>query len=163
LVGRHTGLIVWAPLSVIALVAGLAGFRRLDVMGRAMLVAVLGYGALYLLLFPLNYFGGAHSLGNRYFVQISPVVLGLLAQQAWKTRTAVAASLGAMAFSLVVLWPHHTDPRMAYLRIDRTSAVQELFPAGSNHSSYGEFRCAGAYGYVFECNLPATTSADSDP
>jgi 4-amino-4-deoxy-L-arabinose transferase-like glycosyltransferase len=155
MVGRHTGLIVWAPLSVIALIAGLVGFRRLDVMGRAMLLALLGYGALYLVLFTRNYFGGSHALGNRYFVQISPMVLGLLAQQAWQTRKAVAASLGAMAFSLVLLWPHHTDPRWAYLRIDRTSAIQELFPAGSNHVSYQEFRCAAAYGYEFECNLPA--------
>jgi hypothetical protein len=166
LVGRHTGLIVWAPLSVIALAAGLVGFRRLNIMGRAMLLAVLGYAALYLVLFTRNYFGGSHTLGNRYFVQISPMVLGLLAQQAWETRKAVVASVGALAFSLVLLWPHHSDPRWAYLRIDRTSAVQELFPAGSNHPSYQEFRCPAAYGYVFECNLTVPTAesvGDIDP
>lgn len=166
LVGRHTGLIVWAPLSVMALAAGAVGFRRLDAMGRAMLLAVVGYGVLYLLLFTRNYFGGGHALGNRYFVQISPMVLGLLAQQAWRTRTAVIASVAALAMSLVVLWPQHTDPRWAYLRIDRTSAVQELFPFGSNHVSYAEFRCAAAYGYVFECNLTVPTPGpvgDIDP
>lgn len=150
-VGRHTGLLAWAPLSLAAIAAGIWGFRRLDAMGRALLMAIVGYLVMYVLLFTRNYFGGAHSLGNRYFVQASPIVVGLLAQLGWTARRAVTVAAASMAISLVMLWPHHTDPRWAYLRIDRTSAVQQLLPFGPDLTPYVEFRCPGAYGYRFEC------------
>ncbi len=151
LAGRHTGLVVWAPLAVAALGTALWRFRRLDAMGRACALAILGYLALYLLLFTRNFFGGAHSLGNRYFIHASPLVLGVIAYVGWRARTAVVVALASMAWSLVLLWPHHTNPRTAYLRIDRTSVVQELFPFGSDTTAWREFRCAEAYGVTLDC------------
>lgn len=152
LVGRHTGLVVWAPLAVAALGTALWRFRRLDAMGRACTLAILGYLVLYLLLFTQNFFGGAHSLGNRYFIHASPLVLGVIAYVGWRARTAVTVAVVSLAWSLVVLWPHHTNPRTAYLRIDRTSVVQELFPFGSDTSAWQEFRCAAAYGVTLDCD-----------
>lgn len=152
LVGRHTGLVVWAPLAVAALATAIWRFRRLDAMGRACTLAIVGYLALYLLLFTRNFFGGAHSLGNRYFIHASPLVLGVIAYVGWRARTAVTVGLVSLAWSLVLLWPHHTNPRTAYLRIDRTSAVQELFPFGSDTGAWNEFRCAQAYGVSLGCN-----------
>lgn len=151
LVGRHTGLVVWAPLAVAALGTALWRFRRLDAMGRACTLAIIGYLALYLLLFTRNFFGGAHSLGNRYFIHASPLVLGVIAYVGWRVRTAVVVALASLAWSLVVLWPHHTNPRTAYLRIDRTSVVQEVFPFGSDTTAWREFRCAEAYGVDLGC------------
>ena len=120
-------------------------------MGRACTLAILGYLLLYLLLFTRNFFGGAHSLGNRYFIHASPLVLGVIAYVGWRARTAVTVGLVSLAWSLIVLWPHHTNPRTAYLRIDRTSAVQELFPFGSDTVAWREFRCAQAYGVDLDC------------
>lgn len=153
LVGRHTGLVVWSPLAVAALATAIWRFRRLDPMGRAFALAVLGYLALYLLLFTRNFFGGAHSLGNRYFIHVSPLVLGVIAYVGWRARTAVLVGVVALLWSLVVLWPHHSDPRWAYLRIDRTSSVQQLFPFGSDTGAWREFRCAQAYGIDLGCSF----------
>lgn len=156
LVGRHTGLAVWAPLSLVALGWGVWRFRRLDPMGRAMVLAIGGYLVFYLVLFTNNFFGGSHSLGNRYFVQASPIVVGLIAYLGWTTRQAAALALGSLALSLVVLWPHHTQPRTAFLRIDRTSPVQELLPIGLDAPAWREFTCAQAYGFDLGCELPTT-------
>ena len=40
---------------------------------------MLVYVGLYLVVYTNNYFGGGASLGNRYFLQIAPVLLGVLA------------------------------------------------------------------------------------
>lgn len=152
--GRHTGLLAFAPLSLIALGAGIWTFRRLDAMGKTFLVALLVYLLGYVVLFTRNYFGGAHTLGNRYFLQASPLVLGLLAHLGWSARRSAAIAGASLLISLVMLWPQHTDPRWAYLRIDRVSPVQEILPFGPDLPPYAEFRCPAAYGYVFKCPFP---------
>jgi len=153
-VGRNVGLVVWAPVVMAAMAAGLWRWRRQDAMGRALVVALVGYLVLYVVLYPGNFFGGAHSLGNRYLIQASPLALGVIACLGWRVRTAVTVGLVALGWSVVALWPHHADPSEAYLRIDRTSAVQELFPAGPDRGPYAEFRCALAYGFDTGCTPP---------
>jgi 4-amino-4-deoxy-L-arabinose transferase-like glycosyltransferase len=150
-VGRHTGLVVWAPLCLAAVSAGLWRLRRLDPVARACLLAIVGYVLFYVLLFPDNYYGGAHSLGNRYFLQAAPLVLGVLASLGWTARTSTIVSGVSLALSLVLLWPVHSQPRSAYLRIDRTGPIQELFPLESNQSGVAEFECASAHGILLDC------------
>jgi 4-amino-4-deoxy-L-arabinose transferase-like glycosyltransferase len=154
LVGRHTGMLLWAPLSLAAICAALWRFRHLDWMGRACLLGILAYIGFYLVLYPTNYYGGAHSLGNRYFLQVAPLALGVLATLGWKTRTAIVVSLSALLLSLIALWPQHSQPRSAYLRIERTSALQELLPLESNQTGAKELGCPGAYGIRLDCRQP---------
>ena len=151
--GRHTGLMVWTPLALFALVAALGRLRRLDWMARALLGAVLAYIGLYVVAFTDNYFGGGHSLGNRYFLQASPLVLGLLAHLGWSVRRASVMAGSALAISALLLFQHHLDPHRAYLEIDRTSPIQRLFPFETSQAPTSEFRCTAAYGYAFPCTF----------
>ena len=72
LVGRHTGLLAYFPLSLV-LVALL--LRRPTRLGLTMLATTLAMAAFYLLYTPHNYFGGSTFVGNRYFLVAYPALL----------------------------------------------------------------------------------------
>ncbi|MCH7666484.1 MAG: hypothetical protein IH936_11215 [Acidobacteria bacterium] len=64
-IGRHTGLLWYFPA---ALLLVLAGLRRPDAVGWAILLSAGALAIFYLVWMPRNYFGGATFLGNRYFL-----------------------------------------------------------------------------------------------
>lgn len=71
-VGRHTGLLLYFPTSILLIL--LCG-RCFD---RATLVLILGTAAVvafYLIYLPHNYFGGASCIGNRYFLPVYGALL----------------------------------------------------------------------------------------
>lgn len=63
--GRHTGLFVYYPASLLLLWLAV---RRSDAAGRWILIAFLGTVAFYVGWKPGNYFGGETFLGNRYLL-----------------------------------------------------------------------------------------------
>lgn len=75
LVGRHTGLLPYFPFALFALGLYLIGPK--DRSRHLLLAAVLAYCALFLIMRPNNYHGGAGFLGNRYFASIYPALLFL--------------------------------------------------------------------------------------
>ncbi len=80
--GRHTGLFVYQPFALLAVILFLAtpglAFGRLGAV-RWVVVAALAFVALFLLLFlQHNWHGGGGFVGNRYFVMVYPAFLFLV-------------------------------------------------------------------------------------
>jgi len=140
-VGRHTGLLVFVPLAVVVIGLALARGRGLDPGAVALLVGLAAYAAFYVVLFSDNYYGGGQSFGNRYFVQICPLVAALAAAARLDPRRLVVGSLGAIVVGTVLLWPNLVHPSDAVARIDRTSALQRIFPFEANQAGAIRFAC----------------------
>jgi len=97
-VGRHTGLFLYAPFALIALL--LFTFTR----GRtreqwATVVALVGVALFFLTLIPFNWHGGGGFIGNRYFVNAYPGFLFLV------TRLPALAPLAGYALAGIFLGP----------------------------------------------------------
>ena len=75
LFGRHTGLLVCFPVALFVGVLALWRWRVLPGEAIALLAGIGLYIVFYLALFPDNYYGGGQAMGNRYFLQVSPLVL----------------------------------------------------------------------------------------
>lgn len=131
-VGRHTGLVVFDPFALAALVGAVVAWRRLDGVARATAAGIVAYLAFYVVVFPDNYYGGSQSIGNRYFAQVVPAVAllagGLVARSRRDAqRWAVAAVVLGVA-SVAVTWPLHSRPTEAFNHPARTTSVQRLLP-----------------------------------
>lgn len=123
--GQHTGLLVWLPMAVFVVILTLMEPRRITSYGLAALIGMGAYVAFYVLLFPSNFYGGSQSIGNRYFVQIAPVVAAVLVGGAVRSRRVIAASAASIMIVLAMLWPQLVSPRDALARIDQTSWLQD--------------------------------------
>ncbi len=144
-VGRHTGLLPFTPMALFLLLAALAAtprlVRRRAWLPLAVLAGLLGYLAFYVLLFPHNYNGGGQTFGNRYVVQVYPMVLLLPALIPLRAKVLAAGSAISAAVALAFLWPHYTDAQHALADIDRTGALQRLLPFEANQDGADYFRC----------------------
>lgn len=141
LVGRHTGLLPFLPLALVVLVASLARLRSADWLGVAVVAGVLGYISFYVLLFPANYNGGGQTLGNRYFVQVYPVVLVLIAVMGFRPKRLVLGAAVSAALAATFMAPHYGDASHAIERLDETSWAQQLLPFEANQDGANYFRC----------------------
>ena len=104
-VGRHTGLFLYAPFTLLCLALFLRFERRSGV--RWLLVAGLAGVALFALLWiPFNWHGGGGFVGNRYFVNAVPVFLFLATRlsPAWLVPTGYA--LGGLLVGSLVFTPY---------------------------------------------------------
>lgn len=110
---------------------------------------LLAYVALYLVAFTDNYFGGGQSIGNRYFLQVSPLVVLIAAASPLPARAARWCAAGAAVWALVVLHPHLRAPEEAFFHIERTSAVQRALPFDGSQKHAWRFECEPA-----ECVAP---------
>jgi hypothetical protein len=140
--GEHTGMIVFIPLAAAGLALAAAELRasrnRLAV---AFLVGIVGYILLYTVRFTDNYFGGGQSFGNRYFLQVSPMVIALVVASRVAPRRLLLAASACAVFGAIVLWPHHHAPERSFGDLVRTSPIQRLLPMESNQVTAGSFRC----------------------
>ncbi len=75
LIGRHSGIAVYFPLSLVLL---FLAFRNGGPQA-ALAVGVLALWLFYLFYRPGNYFGGSAAVGNRYFLPSYGVLFGVLA------------------------------------------------------------------------------------
>lgn len=75
--GRHTGLIFYFPAAVVFL--GLA-IRRSDRVTWACLAGAAVVLVFFIVWKPVNYFGGATFIGNRYFLSVYPAFLLAMAR-----------------------------------------------------------------------------------
>jgi hypothetical protein len=157
LVGRHTGLLPFTPLALVVLVASIARLRRADWLGVAVVAGVVGYIGFYVLLFPANYNGGGQTLGNRYFVQVYPVVLVLIAVMGFRPKRLLAGAVVSAVLAAIFMAPHHRDAPHAIERMDETSWAQGLLPFEANQDGANYFRCGEN-----RCP-PADRGDDDDP
>jgi hypothetical protein len=146
-VGRHTGLIAWYPIALLVVILALARGRSLSGEALAALAGLGLYVVFYLALFPENYYGGGQAIGNRYFLQVAPLVLGVAAAARLPSRQLVVSAFAAGALSLLFMWPHHEAPTWALIDLYRTSPAQEVLPVESNQIGVSYWECG--FG---ECN-----------
>jgi hypothetical protein len=144
-IGRHTGILPFMPLAALLLVVVCWRLPRHWNWGGAAFVAGIGaYSLAYVALFPFNYFGGGQTVGNRYLLQIVPLVLavpvlvGLGTKQLWKI---VGLSV---VLSMLFLGPQLRDPERSYWLLSRTSIAQDLLPFEYDRTDDLVFAC-GTY------------------
>jgi 4-amino-4-deoxy-L-arabinose transferase-like glycosyltransferase len=140
-VGRHTGVLLFMPVAVVVAALALLTGRRITAPGLAILGGLLLYALAYVVLFTDNYYGGGQSYGNRYFVQVCPLVAALAAAAPIPSRRLVVGALASILFGLVALWPGIRHPSTAVEHIERTTALQRRFPFESNQAGAVRFRC----------------------
>lgn len=100
--GRHTGLALYMPFAVLALVLFALHGRRASRLW--MLLASLAIVALFFLLFiPFNWQGGGGFVGNRYFVNVYPAFLFLVTRLRPRALVPVAYAVGGLFLGPVVL------------------------------------------------------------
>jgi hypothetical protein len=139
--GRHSGLLVWFPIALLIVALTLTRVGTLPGEAVAMLAGLGLYVAFYLALFPDNYYGGGQAIGNRYFLHVAPLVLGLAATARLPGARLVASALVAGALSLTLMWTHHDRPDWALVDLQRTSKVQRLLPFETNQLGADYWRC----------------------
>jgi len=121
-IGRHSGVLVYAPV-VVALLLALR--RRPDRGGWAALAGFAALASFYLVWWPDNYFGGETCVGNRYLLSALPCLL--FVPRELPTRRSLAT---AWLLALVV-------GASALVSVART---RELDPLSQNHAYAGVFR-----------------------
>ncbi len=127
LFGRHTGLFVYGPFALLSVLLFL--FHRRRSRRRWLLLASLaGVALVFLLWIPFNWHGGGGFVGNRYYINVYPGFLFLVARvaPAWLTGLGYAAG-GLLAGSLVFTpfgAPVHRPTLQAHVR----HAPFRLFP-----------------------------------
>jgi len=96
-VGRYAGVLLYFP----TFFACLLWLRRWDVERVAWLMAIAGFALALELTVPHNRIGGAHALGNRFFVLL-PIALGFVDGVAWRPwRVAGSIALALLAMPVV--------------------------------------------------------------
>ncbi len=127
--GSFTGILIFMPISMI--IFSMSAFRAIRKRNWLLVSAmsgVLGYIFFYIVLFPTNYYGGGHSLGNRYFLQMSTIsVLLMCVLQLSRRQVLIITALSGVT-SAVLLHHHHLSGKDAYLNIFRMSYLQSLMP-----------------------------------
>ena len=140
LYGRHTGMLPFYPLAAL-LILGALYRRRWDPNSVAVVFGIAAYIAFYSLFFPLNYYGGGQSLGNRYLLQIIPLVVALPVFARFPAQfLAKLAGAGAL-LGLLFLGSHHRSPSNAFTFLSRTSVTQQLFPFEYDRTGELIFAC----------------------
>jgi hypothetical protein len=134
--GRHTGMFVFVPVGFLILLMVLLRIRKLDRHAWSILIGVFAFVLIAAFAYHRNYFGGAQSLGNRYFLQVSPALLALAVAADLRVRALAGAALGGAVLAVLFMWPHFQDPSGAYpVGLARTSWLQRqlTFETGISH------------------------------
>lgn len=133
-VGRHTGLLVYFPASLLLMWLAV---RRSDRAGKVLLAVFLGTLAFYVGWKPGNYFGGETFLGNRYLLPAYPALLLALRRlprpRSWLPLWLFAVlALGSAATSSL---------RCADLAADRPATGRaDVCRSSQSHAYAGVFR-----------------------
>lgn len=103
--GRHTGLFLYQPFALLALVLFFAHGRRRP-SGWWVMLSTLSIGFFFLIFIPFNWHGGGGFVGNRYFVMAYPALLFVVTRirPAWVVLPACA--LAGLFVGPMVISPH---------------------------------------------------------
>lgn len=133
--GAYTGIIVFIPFAFITILYSI--FRVLKKPDWQLILPLIGlfsYILFYVVLFHKNYYGGGHSLGNRYFLQIAPFIILLILGLELRRREVVSMAVLSLGLSVMFLHHHHFDPESAYAQIMKSGPVQEMMPFEKNQT-----------------------------
>lgn len=124
--GEHIGLLVFMPIAVFVVALALWDIRRSTWYSRAALIGLGLYVLFYIVLFPRNVYGGGQAIGNRYFVQIAPVVIAIAVASGIKARRLAIAGVVGVVLPIIMLWPQLYSPRDDLYKIYRNTPLQRL-------------------------------------
>lgn len=102
--GRHTGLFLYFPFSLLALGLFLAHSRKRKT-AWVTLLALVTVALYFLLWIPFNYQGGGGFVGNRYFVNAYPAFLFLVTRIAPQAVSVLGFLLGGLLLGPTLLSP----------------------------------------------------------
>jgi hypothetical protein len=125
--GRHTGLFLYTPFALLALILFLIHNRRS--LGRWLVVAALAVVALFFFIWiPFNWHGGGGAIGNRYFINAYPAFLFLVTaiRPVWTTLVGYAA--GGLLLSPILFTPFGAPVKSPTLQAHVRNPPYGLFP-----------------------------------
>ncbi|MEO1367553.1 MAG: hypothetical protein AAFX50_10290, partial [Acidobacteriota bacterium] len=105
LFGRHTGLFLYQPFALVAIVLFFAYGRRRPA-GWWVLVSTAGIGLFFLIFIPFNWHGGGGFVGNRYFVMAYPALLFLVTRIRPPWLVVPACAVAGLFIGPLVISPH---------------------------------------------------------
>jgi len=127
LVGRHTGLLVYAPFVALSLLLFLAHGRRSP--ERWLIVLCQATVAFFFLTFIwFNWHGGGGFIGNRYYVNALPGFLFLVTRIRPAAVTLVGYALGALFVGAIVFTPFGAMVPSPTLQAHTRNAPFQLLP-----------------------------------
>ncbi len=104
LVGRHTGLFVYAPFALVVLLLWIFSQERTREQ-TAILLSLAVTALFFLTLIPFNWHGGGGFVGNRYFVNAYPAFLFLVTRiPSWSVL--VGSGLAGLFLGPILLTPY---------------------------------------------------------
>jgi hypothetical protein len=127
LVGRHTGVVPYMPMGVLAILLFLLRGRR-SVSRWLLLAAFFGIAVFFLVAIPINWHGGGGFVGNRYMAMVYPVFLFLVTSvtPAWAPVLGTAAA--ALLLGPILLTPYGAPVPHPTLQAHVRSPVFRIFP-----------------------------------
>lgn len=126
-VGRHTGLLLYAPFAGLCLLLFFAYSRR-SAERWGLLLALAGVAFFFLTLIPFNWHGGGGFIGNRYFVNALPAMLFLVTRIAPDWLATVGFALGGLFVAPILFTPFGAPVPNPTLQAHVRNAPFRLFP-----------------------------------
>lgn len=102
--GRHTGILLYTPFTLFALALLLANRRR-DVGRWLLLGSMLALGLFFVVKIPLNWHGGAGFVGNRYLINVYPLLLFMVTAVRPLWLLPAASAVGGLFLGTIVFTP----------------------------------------------------------
>lgn len=125
--GRHTGLFLYMPFALLSLVLFLVdGWRSAT--RWATLLALVTVAAFFLLWIPFNWHGGGGFVGNRYFVNVYPAFLFLVARIRPRAILPVGYALAGLFVGPIVFTPFGAPVPFPTLQAHVRSGLFRYFP-----------------------------------
>lgn len=92
------------------------------------------YAGFYILLFTNNYYGGYHSIGNRYFLQFSAAAMVVPVATRLSERAVLTCAGVATLWAVAILGPHLLRSDSMFNEFWRTSRAQRVLPYDGTQS-----------------------------
>ncbi len=125
--GRHTGLLLYAPFSGLCLLL-FALYSRRSPERWGLLAALAGVALFFLTLIPFNWYGGGGFIGNRYFVNALPALLFLVTRIAPAWLPVVGFALGGLFVGPILFTPFGAPVPQPTLQAHVRNAPFRFFP-----------------------------------
>ncbi len=125
--GRHTGMLLYTPLAVLALALFLLHTPRSA--SRWVLVLSTAIVALFFIIFiPFNWHGGGGFVGNRYFINVYPAFLFLITRLRPRWTVPASYAVGAVLIGPLMFTPFGAPVPNPTLQAHTRNAPFRYFP-----------------------------------
>jgi hypothetical protein len=103
--GRHTGLVLYLPFALVAVLLFVGGDGRRSRQRWLLLAALAGVALFFLTAIFFNWHGGGGFVGNRYFAAVYPGFLFLVTRVRWQTPILAGFAWGGICLGPLLFTP----------------------------------------------------------